>query len=150
MNVLAYDPYMDEAYAETNGIASASLEEVVAQADFLSLHLPFNEQTRNILDMKAMRSMKPGAIIVNTARGGLIDEDAACELLKAGHLGGLGLDAYAKEPPEASPLFELENVVLTPHTGSHTPEAVANMAGMSVDNLIDVLSGKPCKYIVNA
>jgi lactate dehydrogenase-like 2-hydroxyacid dehydrogenase len=141
---------MDEAYAKANGITSASLEEVIVKADFLSLHLPYNEQTKNIIDAKAMQSMKPGAIIVNTARGGLIDEDAACKLLKSGHLGGLGLDAYAEEPPEASPLFELDNVVLTPHTGSHTPEAVANMANMSVENLIDVLSGKPCKYIVNA
>ena len=92
--------------------------------------------------------MKKGAIIVNTARGGLIDESAAYELLVSGHLGGMGLDAYEVEPPEASPLFDLENVVLTPHTAAHTAEAMNAMAEMSVQNLIDVLSGKNCPYTV--
>ena len=96
-----------------------------------------------------MGRMKKGAIIINTARGGLIDEQTAYEHLKSGHLGGLGLDAYEEEPPNASPLFELDNVVLTPHTASHTAEATANMAAMAVQNLIDVLSGRPRPYIIH-
>jgi len=92
--------------------------------------------------------MKKGAVIVNTARGGLIDEAAAYELLASGHLGGLALDVYEEEPPKKSELFELENVVLTPHTAAHTREAIAGMADMSVQNLIDVLSGRDCPYIV--
>jgi D-3-phosphoglycerate dehydrogenase len=93
--------------------------------------------------------MKQGIILINTARGGLIDEEAANKLLRSGHIGGLGLDAYEEEPPGKSPLFELDHVVLTPHTASHTSEATANMAAMSVQNLIDILSGKDCPYIVN-
>jgi D-3-phosphoglycerate dehydrogenase len=92
--------------------------------------------------------MKPGAIIINTARGGLIDEKAAYEFLQSGHLGGLGIDVYEEEPPKQSPLFTLDNVVLTPHTASHTVEATAAMASRSVQNLIDVLSGRDCPYIV--
>lgn len=112
----------------------------------LSLHLPLNEQTRHILSAQVMAGMRPGVIIVNTARGGLIDEQAACELLKSGHLGGLGLDAYEAEPPGQSPLFALDNVVATPHTASHTFEATANMAQMAVDNLIAVLTGEGKAY----
>jgi len=93
--------------------------------------------------------MKKGAIIINTARGGLIDEAAAYELLLSGHLGGMALDVYETEPPPKSPLFDLENVVFTPHTAAHTKEAINAMAEMSVQNLIDVLSGKNCPYIVS-
>jgi lactate dehydrogenase-like 2-hydroxyacid dehydrogenase len=112
----------------------------------LCLHLPLTDETRYIISDGVMRRMKKGAIIINTARGGRIDEKAAGEHLKSGQLGGLGLDAYEEEPPTASPLFELDNVVLTPHTASHTTEATANMANMAVQNLITVLSGKPCPY----
>lgn len=148
MRVLAYDPYIDLRYAEENGITAASFLEAVTQSDAVSLHLPLTDKTRHILGKSEMEAMKPGAILINTARGGLIDEDAAYEMLSSGRLGGLGLDVYEKEPPEKSPLFGLENVVLTPHTASHTKEAAENMADMSVDNLINVLSGKPCPYIL--
>lgn len=150
MKVLAYDPYLDQAYADAHGIVPATFDEVVAQSDVISLHLPLNDQTRHVIDRKAMEAMKPGVILINTARGGLIDEEAAYELLKSGHLGGLGLDAYEVEPPAGSPLFALDNVVSTPHTGSHTAEATACMAEMSVQNLIDVLSGAPCPYVLKA
>lgn len=149
MRVLAFDPYMDEAYARANGIETAGFGDTVKNSDILSLHLPLNDETRHVINGEIMRGMKQGAIIINAARGGLIDEHAAFELLKSGHLGGLGLDAYEEEPPAASPLFELDNVVATPHTGAHTREATANMALMAVSNLIDVLSGKECKYVLN-
>ena len=148
MKIIAYDPFMDWNYAEANGIVAATFDDVVKEADFISLHLPFMEETRNIISGNVMKSMKRGVIILNTARGGLIDEDAACELLKSGHLGGLGLDAFTTEPPGASPFFGFENVVVTPHTGAHTIEALAAMAELSVKNLIEVLSGKACPYIV--
>ena len=148
MKVLAYDPYLDGSYARAHGITPAAFDEVVAQSDVISLHLPLNGQTRHIMSRAVMAAMKPGAILINTARGGLIDEAAACALLQSGHLGGLGLDAYEVEPPTGSPLFGLDSVVATPHTGSPTPEATACMALMSVRNLIDVLSGVPCPHVV--
>ena len=148
MKVMAYDPFINTEYTKANGIIAASFDEVVREADFISLHLPLADETRNIINKKVMETMKKGAVIINTARGGLIDENAAYELLKSGQLGGLGLDAFEKEPPGSSPLFTLDNVVVTPHTGAHTAEATAGMAEMSVRNLIDVLSGKDCKNIV--
>lgn len=147
MRVMAYDPYINRQYAKEHGIAAVSFEEALT-ADIVSLHLPLNKDTRHIIGRKEMEAMKPGALLINTARGGLIDEQAACELLESGHLGGLGLDAYEVEPPVASPLAGLEKVIMTPHTASHTLEATVAMADMSVQNLIDVLTGAPCPYRV--
>jgi D-3-phosphoglycerate dehydrogenase len=149
MRVLSYDPFIDKQYAEENGIEMSNFDELIKNSDVVSLHIPLTDETKCIISNETMSRMKKGAILINTARGGLIDNQAAYEYLKSGWLGGLGLDAYEEEPPKVSPLFELENVVLTPHTGAHTEEAVTNMALMSVQNLIDVLSGKPCQYIVN-
>jgi len=148
MKVIAYDPFINTEYAQANGIVPADFDTVIREADFLSLHLPLTEQTRHVISADVMRAMKKGAIIVNTARGGLIDEAAAYEFLASEHLGGMGLDVYEEEPPQKSPLFELENVVLTPHTSAHTAEATEAMADMSVQNLIEVLSGKDCRNIV--
>jgi D-3-phosphoglycerate dehydrogenase len=149
MRIVAYDPFMNEDYAEAHGIVSTGFDNVIREADFLSLHLPLTDETRYEISADAMKAMKKGAIIVNTARGGIIDEAAAYELLSSGHLGGLGLDVYEEEPPKRTPLFDLENVVLTPHTAAHTVEAINNMADMSVQNLIDVLSGKDCPHRVH-
>jgi len=148
MKILARDPVINREYVESNGIVPVDFNTLVRKADFLCLHLPLTAETRNIISADVMKTMKKGAIIVNTARGGLIDEAAAYELLVAGHLGGIGLDVYETEPPKKSPLFDLENVVLTPHTAAHTAEATAAMAEMSVQNLIDVLSGRDCPNIV--
>jgi len=149
MKVLAYDPYINRDYAKENGIAVCELEELLKKSDFISLHLPSMESTHHIINKKAFELLKPGAIIVNSARGGLIDEEAAYIALKEGKLGGLALDAFEIEPPKDSPLFEFDNVVVTPHIGAHTEEAGKNMAMMSVKSLIDVLEGRDCHYIVN-
>jgi len=149
MKIMAYDPFMNMEYAKANGITVASLEEVVRNADVVSLHLPLFDETRHIISADVMKTMKKGAVIINTARGGLIDEKAGLEFLASGHLAGLGLDAFETEPPGPSPLFAFDNVVVTPHTGAHTAEATAAMADISVNNLIDVLSGKACQNIVN-
>lgn len=146
MRVMAYDPFLNEEYALQHDIQPASFDQVVENCDVISLHLPLNDETRHIISREVMERMRPGTILINSARGGLIDEAAAYELLKSGHLGGLGLDAYEQEPPTASPLFELDNVICTPHTGSHTREATAAMAKMSVENLIQVLKGEPCPH----
>ncbi|MCF2667180.1 phosphoglycerate dehydrogenase [Faecalicatena contorta] len=149
MNVIAYDPFINEAYCKENNITVCTFDEVVEQADVISLHLPLLDSTKHMINKDAISKMKPTTILINTSRGGIIDEDAAYEALKAGKLGGLGLDAFEIEPPTGSPLFELDNVVVTPHTGAHTKEATDNMANAAIKNLIDVLSGKECPYIVN-
>lgn len=149
MNRIAYDPYIDEAYCKEKRIQARTFDEVIEQADVISLHLPLTDSTRHLIGRKAIAKMKPTAILINTSRGGIIDEDAVYEALKEKRLGGLGLDAFEVEPPANSPLFELDNVVVTPHTGAHTKEATENMANLAVQNLIDVLSGRECPYIVN-
>lgn len=148
MKVMAYDPYFDEAFAQEHGIERKELNELLETADFISLHVPLNDSTRHMINAEQIAKMKKGAIVINTARGGLIDEEAAAEALKSGRLGGLGLDAFEKEPLLESPLKGLPNVIFTPHTGAHTAEAVDNMGRMSVENAIAVVSGKPCRFIV--
>lgn len=149
MNVKACDPALDTDYCRAQGITPCDRQELLSTADVLSLHLPLSAQTRHIIDREALRSLKPGCILINTARGGLIDEAAAAEALRSGRLGGLGMDAFETEPPGPSPLFGLERTVFTPHTGAHTQEAVAAMGMLAVDNLIAVLRGQPCRYIVS-
>ena len=149
MNVIAYDPFIDEAYCQENHIENCSQAEVLSRANVISLHLPLNDETINYINRETIAKMPDGAIIVNTSRGGIINEDDAYTALKSGKLLGLGLDAFAIEPPVGSPLFELDNVVVTPHTGAHTAEATQNMANAAVKNLIDVLSGNDCSFVVN-
>ncbi|MCL2059289.1 MAG: phosphoglycerate dehydrogenase [Oscillospiraceae bacterium] len=149
MRVLAYDTMLDLDFMRANGIVAVAFGELIAASDFITLHLPLNSSTRHIINGDVLGAVKQGAVLINTARGGLIDEAAAYEALVSGRLGGLGLDAYEQEPPPAaSPLFGLDNVVLTPHTGAHTVEATGNLLEMSVANLIDVLSGRPCRNTV--
>lgn len=149
MNVIAYDPYINLAYCAEHGIASVSLDEAFAQADVISLHLPLLPDTVHMINADAFEKMREGVIVINASRGGIIDEADAYEALKSGKLGGLGLDAFEEEPPKDSSLFEFSNVIATPHTGAHTREATDNMAKMAIDNLIAVLSGEECRYIVN-
>jgi len=150
MEVIAHDPYMDEDYAKNLGVIPKTMDQVISESDFICLHLPLMETTKNIINNDSINKMRPGAFVINTARGGLIDEVALYNALENGHLGGAALDVYEKEPPDASlPLYQLPNVLTTPHTAAHTAEASLNMATMAVDNLIEVLETGDCKYIVN-
>ena len=148
MAICAYDPYIDPVYCKEHQIEPVSLEAGLKRADIVSLHLPLTDSTRHMIDQKAIANMKDGVVVINTSRGGIIDEEAAYEALKNGKLGGLGLDAFEMEPPKDSKLFEFDNVVATPHTGAHTAEATCNMANCAVKNLIDILEGKGSPYIV--
>lgn len=148
MNVKAFDPYFNEEFAKQKGIEKAELNEVITQSDFISLHVPLNEHTRYMIDKNVISSMKDGGFIINTARGGLIEEAAAAKAIESGKLGGVALDAFETEPPTSSPLFGLANTVTTPHTGAHTNEAISGMGMISVENLIAVLSGKNCDNII--
>lgn len=150
MKVAAYDPYFDREFAQSSGVVQFSLDGVIKSADFLSLHVPLNENTMHMIGKEQIAAMKQGAYIINTARGGLVDEAAAAAAIKSGKLGGIGLDAYEVEPVTDSPLLGLDNVVMTPHTGAHTNEAISGMGMMSVRNLIAVMSGECCKYVVGS
>lgn len=149
MKVIAYDPWFDAAFGQAHEVRRAELDELLSASDVISLHVPLTDQTRCMINAASIASMRPGAIIINTARGGLIDEKAAAEALRAGRLGGLGLDAFESEPLTASPLLGLDNVVLTPHTGAHTTEAVAAMGRLAVENAAAVVEGRPCPYILH-
>ncbi len=149
MKVSAYDPYFDEKFAAEHGVTKMTLDQLLQTSEFISLHVPLSDETKHMIDAKRIESMKDGAFIINTARGGLIDEDAAAAAVKSGKLGGLGLDAFEQEPLVDSPLKGLPKVIFTPHTGAHTAEAVKGMGDMSVTNCIEVLSGKDCKFILN-
>ena len=149
MNVLAYDPYIDEAYCKKCGILSVDMEEILSASDIISIHMPLTHDTKHLIDSKAIGKMKVGVIIINTSRGGIIDENAVLQALEKGKIGGLGLDAFEQEPPGDSPLFLFPNVVATPHTGAHTKEATEGMAKRAVDNLLAVLAGKHCDHIVS-
>ncbi|MDO4274009.1 MAG: phosphoglycerate dehydrogenase [Eubacteriales bacterium] len=149
MKVIAYDPYINKAYCAEHEIENVSFQELMSRSHVVSLHLPLLDSTRHLIDKEAIDRLPDGAIIVNASRGGIIDEDAAYEALRSGKLSGLGLDAFEVEPPVDSRLLTLDNVISTPHTGAHTKEATENMANAAVKNLIDLLSGKDCPYIVN-
>ena len=148
MTILACDPYLNEVYCAAHNIRGCAFEEMLQESDIISLHLPLTDETHHLIDNKAIRQMKPTAILINTSRGGIIDENAVLAALRENRLGGLGLDAFEVEPPKDSPLFAFPNVVATPHTGAHTQEATDNMARMAVENLIDVLTRKDYPYII--
>jgi D-3-phosphoglycerate dehydrogenase len=122
-HVIAYDPYVPPARAAQLGIELLSLDELLPRADFISVHLPKTPETAGLIGKEALAKTKPGVIIVNAARGGLIDEDALAEAIKSGHVRGAGLDVFSTEPCTDSPLFELPEVVVTPHLGASTAEA---------------------------
>lgn len=123
MNVIAYDPFVAPEIFENYGVESVSLDELVSRADYLTLHCPLIEKTRNIIGKHQLALMKKTARIINCARGGLIDEAALYDALKNRQIAGAALDVYEKEPPANSPLFELDNIVFTPHLGASTDEA---------------------------
>ena len=139
MRVIAYDPYLSEKRALDLGVDKVELDELLARADFITLHTPLTEQTRNILSREAIARTKKGVRIVNCARGGLVDEAALAEALTSGHVAGAALDVFETEPATDSPLFALENVVCTPHLGASTAEAQENVALQVAEQISDFL-----------
>lgn len=123
MHVIAFDPFVaPEIYADL-GVESVSLGDLISRSDYVTLHCPLIEKTKNIINAAQLEKMKPTAMLINCARGGLIDETALYEALKNKQIAGAALDVYENEPPKDSPLFELENIVFTPHLGASTNEA---------------------------
>ncbi|HKL68067.1 phosphoglycerate dehydrogenase [Salibaculum sp.] len=139
MKVIAYDPYLSEEHATEMGVEKVELDALLARADFITLHVPFTDATKNILSRENLEKTKKGVRIINCARGGLVDEEAVADLLKSGHIGGAAFDVFAQEPATDNPLFELPNVVCTPHLGAATTEAQENVALQVAEQMSDYL-----------
>jgi D-3-phosphoglycerate dehydrogenase / 2-oxoglutarate reductase len=139
MHVVAFDPFLSEQRAADLGVEKVELDELFARADFITLHTPLTEKTRNVISAEAIAKMKKGVRIINCARGGLVDEAALLEALKSGKVAGAGLDVFETEPATDSPLFKLPNVVCTPHLGASTSEAQENVALQVAEQMSDYL-----------
>jgi D-3-phosphoglycerate dehydrogenase / 2-oxoglutarate reductase len=149
MRILAYDPYVSTARAAQMGVSLVTLPELLAECDVLSVHLPKTSETLGMIGKDELATCKPGAILINAARGGLVDEAALADALHSGHLGGAGIDVYAKEPTTVSPLFDAPNAVVTPHLGASTQEA-QEKAGLAVARSVRLaLSGEFVPDAVN-
>ncbi len=139
MKVIVYDPYLSEERARTLGVEKVDFEALLQRADIISLHTPLTPETRNILSREALLKTRPGVRIVNCARGGLVDEEALAELVRAGHVAAAALDVFQQEPLRESPLFALDQVVLTPHLGASTSEAQEKVAIQIAEQIADFL-----------
>jgi D-3-phosphoglycerate dehydrogenase / 2-oxoglutarate reductase len=139
MKVVAYDPFLSPERAVELGVDKVELDELLARADFLTLHTPLTDQTRGILSREALAKTKPGVRIVNCARGGLIDEAALKDGLDSGHVAGAALDVFAEEPAKENPLFGTRGLICTPHLGASTTEAQVNVAIQVAEQMADFL-----------
>ena len=143
MRTLAYDAAPDAAYARAEGIELVPLERLFREADFVSVHAPHSPETDKIVNRAHLALMKPSAFLINTARGGLVDEAALCEALAAGRIAGAGLDVFEIEPlPAGAPLRKLANVVLTPHCAGGSVDAVIAMTERAVDQILAIKAGR--------
>ena len=147
MEVLAWN----RSPREVPGVEQVSLDELLSRSDFVSIHVALSDETRGLLDAKRIARMKPGAVLVNTARGGIVDEQALADALSHGDLYAAGIDVFEQEPvPDENPLLHLPNVVLAPHIGSATAQTRAMMADIAADNAIAALKGLAMPHCVNA
>lgn len=149
MNILANDAYPDRAFLERFGGQYVDLDRIYREADFITIHAPLTDTTKNMINERVLSMMKPTAVLINAARGGIVDEAALYTALKEHQIYGAALDATEIEPACGSPLALLDNCILTPHAGAATREASLKMGLLAAQNVIDVLQGKKCQYIVN-
>jgi D-3-phosphoglycerate dehydrogenase len=150
MTVVAVDPFVTEEQAANHGVELVSFDELLRRADVVSVHVPLTRTTRGLLGRAAIAKLKPGSIVLNVARGGVVDEAAVAEALESGHLGGAGIDVFEHEPPADSPLLTAPNTLLTPHLGASTAEAQVLVAEEVAAQVLDVLEGRSARYAVNA
>ncbi|MFN4133491.1 MAG: hydroxyacid dehydrogenase [Candidatus Hadarchaeales archaeon] len=141
MNLLFYDLVLDEDFARTVGARYVTLEELLKNSDFISIHVPLLPQTRHMIGEKEFQMMKSSAVIINTSRGEIIDEAALVNALKTGRIAGACLDVFEKEPPEGSPLLACPNIVLTPHIGASTVEAQREAAMVIAKKIKEAVKG---------
>ena len=146
--LLGTDPCWPEALAAKYGIERRELNELLAESDIVCVHCPLDETTAGFIGKAELALMKPSALLVNMARGGIVDEDALYQALKEGQIGAAALDATVVEPACGSPLASLPNCILTPHAGAATYEAGYNMGMLAAQNVLDVLFGRECRFLV--
>ncbi|ACV65003.1 D-3-phosphoglycerate dehydrogenase [Desulfofarcimen acetoxidans DSM 771] len=149
MNIVAYDPYINEEAAAKMGVKVLPLEDVLKQADFLTIHMPKTKESYHLINEKTIAVMKDGVRIINCARGGIIDEEALYNAIKSGKVAGAALDVFEKEPNTESPLYEFNNVIMTPHLGASTEEAQLNVAVDVAKEIVAALKGEVVKNTVN-
>jgi phosphoglycerate dehydrogenase-like enzyme len=139
----------DPRQVDEDGILQLPLEEVLGRSDVVTVHVPLLPTTRGLIGPAELRVVCPGAILINTSRGGVVDEDALVEALSDGRLAGAGLDVFSSEPPAGSPLLAMPNVVLSPHIAGISAYSQRMMLGMAVASLMDVIAGRPTSAVVN-
>ena len=150
MTVIGVDPYVSAEQAALHGVELVEFEALLARSDAITLHVPLGRATRGLIGATELAQMKPGAFLLNVARGGVIDEAAVAQALREGRLAGAGIDVFEHEPPLDSPLLEAPNTVLTPHLGASTAEAQVLVAEEVAAQVLDVLDGRSARYAVNA
>jgi len=150
MVVLGVDPFVTAEQAANHGVELVDFDTLLDRADVVSVHVPLTRQTRGLLGREALARLRPGAIILNVARGGIVDEAALAEALASGHIAGAGIDVFESEPPTDSPLLAAPNTLLTPHLGASTAEAQVLVAEEVAAQVLDVLAGRSARYAVNA
>ena len=148
MQVVGYDPFLSEEQIRTHGARPVTQEELYAQADYISLHVPLTNTTRGMLDEAAFRQMKPGVRIICAARGGVIDEEALLAALESGQVAGAALDVFAQEPPGLTPLVAHPKVIAAPHIGAQTVEAQVRAAEDVAHEVLNALRGEPLRWRV--
>jgi len=150
MRILFTDPLRPpEEWLQKTQAKQVSLEDLLSSSDFISLHLPLNDETRNILDSARIGLLKPSAFVINAARGGLLDEKALFEALKNGRIAGAAIDTFNLEPPDSSQFTELDNFIATPHIGSATYQTTLRMGWLATQNALCVLKGERPQHVVN-
>jgi len=150
MKLIAYDPFISAELAQNLQVELVPLEQLLKEADFISLHIPLTDSTKDLINAKALAMVKPAVRIINTARGELIDEKALVKAIKEGRVAGAAIDVFAEEPCTESILFENDKIIVTPHLGASTTEAQALAATEVARQVIDVFKGQPARYAVNA
>ena len=151
MTVIGWTRNPNQERADQYDIEFTCLDELLSSSDVVSLHLLSTPETNGLLDAKRLRSLKRGALLINTARSSLLDEATLVELLETGHIGAAGIDVFDSEPLAANHAYrELDNVIMTPHVAYNTPEAVAAMYDTAIDNLVAFYAGKPQNVATSA
>ena len=150
MTLLGSDPFVTPEQAALRGVELVDMDALLERADAITVHVPLGPRTTGLIGEKAIRRMKPGAFVLNVARGGVVDEAAVADALREGRLGGAGIDVFEQEPPTGSPMLDAPNTVLTPHLGASTAEAQVAVAEEIAEQVLDVLAGRAASYAVNA